>query len=362
VWENPDNSMQSRIKVHGAEARATGPDRRLSVAPMMDWTDRHERFFLRTISRRTLLYTEMITTGAILHGDRDRILGYHPAEYPLALQVGGSDPAALAQVARIAADMGYGEINLNVGCPSDRVQTGRFGACLMAEPELVAECAAAMREGGLPVTVKCRIGIDGRESYEDLAAFVATVRRGSVTSFTVHARIAVLDGLSPKQNRDIPPLRPDEVHRLKAENPDIEIVFNGGVTSLDDALAHLGHVDGVMIGRAAYHDPWMLADVDTRVFGVPPSGLTRRAVIERMAGYVEDHVSAGGRASDVTRHMLGLFQNVPGARAWRRHLSEHAHRAGAGPEVLLAAAAHVPDEILDRPSPSKLDDEIILNI
>ncbi|MQA67317.1 MAG: tRNA dihydrouridine(20/20a) synthase DusA [Alphaproteobacteria bacterium] len=337
-----------------ASARNTvrpGPDRRLSVAPMMDWTDRHERFFLRTISRRTLLYTEMITTGAILHGDRDRILAYHPVEHPLALQVGGADPEALSRVARIAADLGFDEINLNVGCPSDRVQTGRFGACLMAEPALVADCAAAMGEGGLPVTVKCRIGIDGRERYDDLAAFVATVRRGGVTSFTVHARIAVLDGLSPKQNRDIPPLRPEEVHRLKAENPDLEIVLNGGVGSLDNALAHLGHVDGVMIGRAAYHDPWMLADVDAWVFGATPSALTRRAVIAAMADYIADHVSRGGRAAEVTRHMLGLFQNVPGARAWRRHLSEHAHRPGAGPEVLLAAAAHVPDELLDRPPP-----------
>ncbi|MGE0650202.1 MAG: tRNA dihydrouridine(20/20a) synthase DusA [Alphaproteobacteria bacterium] len=348
--------MQSRIRAHDVEAQAMIPDRRLSVAPMMDWTDRHERFFLRTISRRTLLYTEMITTGAILHGDRDRILGYHPAEHPLALQVGGSDPAALAQVARIAADMGYGEINLNVGCPSDRVQTGRFGACLMAEPTLVAECVAAMGEGGLPVTVKCRIGIDGRERYEDLAAFVATVRGGGVTSFTVHARIAVLEGLSPKQNRDIPPLRPDEVHRLKAENPDLEIVINGGIGSLDEALTHFEHVDGVMIGRAAYHDPWMLAGADTRVFGAPSSLLTRRTAIERMAGYIEDHVSAGGRVSEITRHMLGLFQNVPGARAWRRHLSEHAHLVGAGPEVLLAAAAHVPGEILDRPAIGKWDE------
>jgi tRNA-dihydrouridine synthase A len=352
--------MQSQIKVRDTKAKAMsparGPDRRLSVAPMMDWTDRHERFFLRTVSRRTLLYTEMITTGAILHGDGDRILGYHPAEHPVALQVGGSDPAALSRVARIAAGLGYDEINLNVGCPSDRVQTGRFGACLMAEPTLVAECIAAMVDGGLPVTVKCRIGIDGRESYEDLAAFVATVREGGVTSFTVHARIAVLDGLSPKQNRDVPPLRPDEVHRLKTENLDLEIILNGGIGSLDEALAHLRHVDGVMIGRAAYHDPWMLAGADARVFGAPPSALTRRAVIDTMAEYIEDHVSRGGRAAEVTRHMLGLFQNVPGARAWRRHLSEHAHFAEAGPEVLLAAAGHVPDEMLDAPSTPDSDE------
>ncbi len=323
------------------------PDRRLSVAPMMDWTDRHERYFLRAITKRTLLYTEMITTGAILHGERDRILGYHKTEHPVALQVGGSDPSALSAVAKIAAEFGYDEINLNVGCPSDRVQVGRFGACLMAEPQLVADCVAAMAEGGLPVTVKCRIGIDGRESYDDLAAFIATVRRGGVTSFTVHARIAILEGLSPKENRDIPPLRPDEVHRLKRENPELEIAINGGIKSLDEALAHLADLDGVMIGRAAYHDPWMLAEADERVFGEQPSRLTRRNVIDIMCDYIEAHVGRGGRAADVTRHMLGLFQNVKGARAWRRHIAENAHKPGAGPDVLRAASAKVSDEILD---------------
>ena len=323
------------------------PDRRLSVAPMMDWTDRHERYFLRAITKRTLLYTEMITTGAILHGERDRILGYHKTEHPVALQVGGSDPSALSAVAKIGAEFGYDEINLNVGCPSDRVQVGRFGACLMAEPQLVADCVAAMAEGGLPVTVKCRIGIDGRESYDDLAAFIATVRRGGVTSFTVHARIAILEGLSPKENRDIPPLRPDEVHRLKRENPELEIAINGGIKSLDEALAHLADLDGVMIGRAAYHDPWMLAKADERVFGEQPSRLTRRNVIDVMCDYIEAHVGRGGRAADVTRHMLGLFQNVKGARAWRRHIAENAHKPGAGPDVLRAASAKVSNEILD---------------
>ena len=323
------------------------PDRRLSVAPMMDWTDRHERYFLRAITKRTLLYTEMITTGAILHGERDRILGYHKTEHPVALQVGGSDPSALSAVAKIGAEFGYDEINLNVGCPSDRVQVGRFGACLMAEPQLVADCVAAMAEGGLPVTVKCRIGIDGRESYDDLAAFIATVHRGGVTSFTVHARIAILEGLSPKENRDIPPLRPDEVHRLKRENPELEIAINGGIKSLDEALAHLADLDGVMIGRAAYHDPWMLAKADERVFGEQPSRLTRRNVIDVMCDYIEAHVGRGGRAADVTRHMLGLFQNVKGARAWRRHIAENAHKPGAGPDVLRAASAKVSNEILD---------------
>ena len=323
------------------------PDRRLSVAPMMDWTDRHERYFLRAITKRTLLYTEMITTGAILHGERDRILGYHKTEHPVALQVGGSDPSALSAVAKIGAEFGYDEINLNVGCPSDRVQVGRFGACLMAEPQLVADCVAAMAEGGLPVTVKCRIGIDGRESYDDLAAFIATVHRGGVTSFTVHARIAILEGLSPKENRDIPPLRPDEVHRLKRENPELEIAINGGIKSLDEALAHLADLDGVMIGRAAYHDPWMLAKADERVFGEQLSRLTRRNVIDVMCDYIEAHVGRGGRAADVTRHMLGLFQNVKGARAWRRHIAENAHKPGAGPDVLRAASAKVSNEILD---------------
>ncbi len=339
------------LRARGRTLRAGGgPDRRLSVAPMMDWTDRHERYFLRAITRRTLLYTEMITTGAILHGDRARLLGFDPAEHPVALQVGGSDPAALAAVARIAAETGYDEINLNVGCPSDRVQVGRFGACLMAEAALVADCVAAMREGGLPVTVKCRIGIDGRESYDHLAGFVATVRKGGVTSFAVHARIAILAGLSPKENREIPPLRPEDVYRLKRESPELEIVINGGVASLDDALARLGRVDGAMIGRAAYHDPWMLAQADARVFGDPPARLTRRAVIARMADYIEAHVARGGRAHDVTRHMLGLFQNVPGARAWRRHIAETAHLKGAGPEVLIRAAAKVPAEALDAPA------------
>jgi len=324
-------------------------DRRLSVAPMMDWTDRHDRFFLRTLTRHTRLYTEMITTGAILHGDRDRLLAYREEEHPVALQVGGSDPAALGQSAKIARDMGYDEINLNVGCPSDRVQEGRFGACLMAEPALVAECVAAMCETGLPVTVKCRIGINGRESYDDLASFIDIVRGGGVGAFTVHARIAVLEGLSPKQNRDIPPLRPEEVYRLKRENPELEIAINGGVLSLDAALAHLAHVDGVMIGRAAYHDPWMLAGADTRIFGAEATGVTRRSVIETMCGYIEAHVVAGGRAAEVTRHMLGLFQNVPGARAWRRHIAENAHLPGAGPGVLRGAAAHIADEVLDTP-------------
>jgi tRNA-dihydrouridine synthase A len=327
------------------ENSAAPLDRRLSVAPMMDWTDRHERFFLRQITKRTLLYTEMITTGAILHGDRDRLLKYDPREHPVALQVGGADAEDLSKCAAIAAERGYDEINFNIGCPSDRVQSGRFGACLMAEPARVSDCVAAMGGHGLPVTVKCRIGIDGREDYEDLAGFVATVRQGGVSSFAIHARIAVLEGLSAKENREIPPLRYDDVYRLKADCPELEIVLNGGVLDLDQARAHLDRVDGVMIGRAAYQNPWMLACADHEVFGEPGPGPSPDEVIAVLADYAEAHISAGGRLSEVTRHVLGLFQAVPGARAWRRHLSENAPKPGAGLEVLFDAALKVPAEI-----------------
>ena len=322
-----------------------GPDRRLSVAPMMDWTDRHERFFLRQITGRTLLYTEMITTGAILHGDRDRLLGYHICEHPLALQVGGSDPQALAQCAGLANELGFDEINLNVGCPSDRVQSGRFGACLMAEPAHVADCVAAMAGKGIPVTVKCRIGIDGRDAFDDLLEFVTAVCGGGVQSFAVHARIAVLDGLSAKQNREIPPLRYDDVYRLKTEMPELEVVINGGIANLDEVRDHLAHVDGAMIGRAAYQNPWMLADADRVVFGETAPGPSPDEVLDRVAGYADEHLRLGGRLGDITRHILGLFQGVPGARAWRRHLSENAHKPGAGIGVLREAAALVPAEI-----------------
>jgi tRNA-dihydrouridine synthase A len=312
---------------------------------MMDWTDRHERFFLRQITARTLLYTEMITTGAILHGDRDRLLAYHACEHPVALQVGGSDAKALARCAGIAHDLGYDEINLNVGCPSDRVQSGRFGACLMAEPAHVAECVAAMAGAGIPVTVKCRIGIDGRESFDDLLEFVTAVRGGGVGSLAVHARIAVLEGLSAKQNREIPPLRYDDVYRLKADLPDLEVVINGGIQNLKEAQDHLTHVDGVMIGRAAYQNPWMLADADRVVFGETAPGPSPDEVLDRVAAYADEHLRAGGRLAEITRHILGLFQGVPGARAWRRHLSENAHKPGAGLSVLREAAALVPAEI-----------------
>ena len=325
----------------------------LSVAPMMDRTDRHFRAFLRRITRRTLLYTEMVTTGAVLHGDRERILGFSPEERPLALQLGGDDPADLAACAEIAAGLGYDEVNLNVGCPSDRVQKGRFGACLMAEPERVAEAVAAMRRAvELPVTVKHRIGVDELDHYEDMRRFVETVAAAGCDRFSVHARKAWLSGLSPKDNREIPPLRWAEVHRLKAELPHLAIEINGGVHDLAAAREHLEHVDGVMIGRAAYDDPYALAPADRDLFGEPADPPSRREVVERFLPYVEDQLALGEPLKRLTRHALGLFANRPGARAWRRHLAENAHLDGAGPEVLLDAMGNVSDAVLDeRPEP-----------
>jgi tRNA-dihydrouridine synthase A len=315
-------------------------DRRFSVAPMMDWTDRHERYFLRLISKRALLYTEMIPCGAILRGDRERFLDFDESEHPVALQLGGSDPAELAECAAIAEAYGYDEVNLNVGCPSDRVQNARFGACLMAEPALVGRCFSAMRAATrLPVTVKCRIGIDEKDSYDDLVGFVATVAGAGCESFTVHARKAWLSGLSPKQNREIPPLRPDDVYRLKREFPDLEVVINGGVASLDEASAHLIRVDGVMLGRAVYQSPYLLADVDRRFFGEAAPAPAREAVVEGLIDYAARRCAEGVPIKAITRHVLGLFNGLPGARAWRRHLSEAAHRPGAGTEVLRDALA-----------------------
>jgi tRNA-dihydrouridine synthase A len=317
-------------------------DRLISVAPMLDWTDRHYRFFLRLLTRHTLLYTEMVTTGAVLRGDRARLLGYDPAEHPLALQLGGSEPGELARCAGIAAEFGYDEVNLNVGCPSDRVQSGRFGACLMAEPDLVAECVAAMRAAvNLPVTVKTRIGIDGRDSYEELVDFVARVAMGGCEVFVIHARKAWLNGLSPKENRQIPPLRYEIVHRIKRDFPGLTVVLNGGLTDLDQVAEQLRQVDGVMIGRAAYENPYLLAGVDRRFFGssAPPS--RRHQAIRAFLPYVEAQLRQGTPLHCMTRHILGLFQGVPGARAWRRHLSERACRHGAGVEVLEAALREV---------------------
>jgi tRNA-dihydrouridine synthase A len=305
---------------------------------MMDWTDRHCRFFHRLLTRRALLYTEMITAEAVLRGDRQRLLGFSREEHPVALQLGGSVPARLAEAAAIGADWGYDEINLNVGCPSDRVQEGRFGACLMAEPELVAECVAAMRAHvSVPVTVKCRIGIDQQDSEADLERFVATVAGAGCRTFIVHARKAWLDGLSPKENRELPPLDYGRVWRLNAAHPELEIVVNGGIASLDEAEAHLAKVDGIALGRAAYQNPYLLAEVDRRLFrgtGTPPA---RRAVIEALLPYAERHLAAGGRLNNIARHILGLYHGQPRARAFRRHLSERAPREGADAAVLEEA-------------------------
>ena len=318
------------------------PDRRLCVAPMLDWTDRWCRYFLRRISRRTLLYTEMVTTGALLHRDPARFLDFDPAEHPLALQLGGSDPDELAACTRLAAEWGYDEVNLNVGCPSDRVQSGRFGACLMAEPALVADCVAAMSEAGeVPVTVKHRIGIDHMDDYEDMARFVETVAAAGCRTFIVHARKAWLQGLSPKENREVPALDYAAVHRLKADFPYLEIVINGGIADLDQALAQLRHVDGAMLGRAVYHQPWLLADADRRIFGDDRAPASRRTMVLEMRPFVERELARGVPLHRITRHMLGLFQGLPGARHWRRHLSQHANRPGAGWQTLEEAMAGV---------------------
>lgn len=316
--------------------------RRLCVAPMMQWTDRWCRRFHRQLTRRALLYTEMVTTGAILYGQRERFLAFDPVEKPLALQLGGADPKALAECAAIAEEWGYDEVNLNVGCPSDRVQNGRFGACLMAEPDLVARCLQEMQAATrLPVTVKHRIGIDEQESYEALKDFVATVAEAGCRSFIVHARKAWLKGLSPKENREIPPLRHAMVHRLKQDFPQLEIIINGGLTSLEAAAVHLEKVDGVMLGRAAYQDPWILAEVDSRLFGQADPVQSREEAVEKLLPWVREAHGQGLPVKVVTRHILGLFNGLPGARAWRRHLSEKAVLPGAGPEILEEALALV---------------------
>jgi len=316
--------------------------RRLSVAPMLDWTDRHCRYFLRLITRHTLLYTEMVTTAALIHGERARHLDFDPAEHPLALQLGGGEPAELARCARLGEDWGYDEINLNVGCPSDRVQNGRFGACLMAEPQRVADCVAAMKAAvGIPVTVKTRIGIDHRDSYEELAALVGQVAAAGCDALIVHARKAWLQGLSPRENREVPPLRYDLVQRLKGDYPDLCISINGGITSLVQARALLAGLDGVMIGREAYQNPWMLAQADREIFADPAPAPDQHQVLEAYAAYVERQLRAAVPLNAMTRHILGLFRGRPGARGWRRHLSENAHRPGAGIEVLQSAWAKI---------------------
>jgi len=319
--------------------RRNGIDRTLSVAPMMDWTDRHCRYFHRLLVPSALLYTEMVTTGAIIHGDADRFLAYNPEEHPLALQLGGSDPAGLVACAQIAEERGYDEVNLNVGCPSDRVQKGRFGACLMLEPELVKDCLSAMIEAvGIPVTIKTRLGVDDHYSYEFMRDFVGLVAESGCSVFIMHARKAVLAGLSPKQNRDIPPLHHDWVYRLKQEMPGLEIVINGGIDSVQAAQAHLEQVDGVMLGRAAYRTPWVLAECQEVLFD-RKSHTDRDVIIEQMTEYIERQVNKGTAVKHITRHVLGLFQGLPGAKAWRRYISENAWRDDENTQLLLQARA-----------------------
>jgi tRNA-dihydrouridine synthase A len=309
---------------------------------MMDWTDRHCRFFLRQLTPSAMLYTEMVTAAAIHHGDYGALLGFDPSEHPVALQVGGSDPRLMAEAARRGAEFGYDEININVGCPSDRVQSGQFGACLMARPQLVADCLRAMRsEVDVPVTVKTRIGIDDEDSYEFLKRFVDLQQEAGCQKFIVHARIAVLEGLSPKENRSVPPLRYERVFRLKRDLPELEVILNGGVKTVEQVDEILGQVDGVMIGRQAYHDPYFLANLEQH-FNPAWSTPDRRRVVEQMIPYIERELARGERLGRITRHMLGLFTGQPGARAWRRYLSENAFRDGAGPEVLIDALNKMP--------------------
>jgi len=341
-----------RAPGHAVPAARRGPLRPLSVAPMMHRTDRHFRWILRRLTRRTLLYTEMITSGAILNGDRRRLLGFSEDEHPIALQIGGDDPAELARAATVGAELGYDEINLNVGCPSDAVQRGRFGACLMAEPERVADAVAALREAvPLPVTVKHRIGIDDRDRYDDMERFVTTVAGAGCDRFIVHARKAWLRGLSPKQNRNVPPLRHEEVHRLKREHPELAIEINGGIRSLDAARDHLGRVDGVMIGRAAHDAPFLLAAADREIFGDPaPGAPTRRDVVLAAAGYAERWAARGVRTKAIAVHLPGIASGLRGARGWRRFLAGRVLVRGATPADLRAALEHLPEEPREAPA------------
>jgi len=306
---------------------------------MMDWTDRHCRYFHRLLAPSALLYTEMVTTGAIIHGDADRFLAYNPEEQPVALQLGGSDPEDLAACARIAQQRGYDEINLNVGCPSDRVQRGRFGACLMLEPDLVRDCMSAMIDAvDIPVTIKTRLGVDDHYSYQYMSDFVGRVAESGCEVFIMHARKALLAGLSPKQNRDVPPLHYDWVYRLKEESPDLQVIINGGIGSVDEVNGHLEHVDGVMLGRAAYHTPWLLAECQQQLFEKQILKV-REDIIEPMSLYIARQVSSGVAVKHISRHLLGLFQGLPGAKAWRRYLSENAYRDDNNIDLLNQALA-----------------------
>ena len=322
-------------------------DRRISVAPMMDWTDRHDRYFLRLIAPHVLLYTEMVTTGALIYGDYQRFLEFDSSEHPIALQLGGSEPEKLAQCARLGEKFGYDEINLNVGCPSDRVKSGHFGACLMLTPQLVADCVAAMHAAvNIPVTVKCRIGVDHQDSYEELTHFIQTISAAGCSVFIIHARKAWLNGLSPKQNREIPPLRYDVVKQIKQDFPQLTIVLNGGITNVLEIEEHLQWADGVMIGREAYSHPYFLAEIEKTIFS--SESRLREDIIEAFIPYVEQQLKRQIKLSSLTRHILGLFHKQKGARMWRRYLSENAHKNDAGITIIKEALQHVryPDEIV----------------
>ena len=339
-------------ETNSADIRTYKPlklDRKFSIAPMMEWTDRHCRSFHRLLTRKALLYTEMLTTAAILRGDRARLLRFNTFEHPVALQLGGSDPKALAECARIGADFGYDEINLNVGCPSDRVQEGRFGACLMVEPALVAEGVAAMKAAvTIPVTVKCRIGVDDQDPKDSLFVFTDAVKAAGTDALIVHARKAWLKGLSPRENREIPPLDYAIVHLLKATHPDLEIIINGGIGTLEEAQAHLLHVDGVMMGRVAYQEPWRLLDVDPLLFGTPSQFSTVKEAALALIPYIDRELAEGVRVNSITRHMVGLFRAVPGARAFRRHLATESVKPGAGSKVLADALSLVQELPLNK--------------
>lgn len=316
--------------------------RRFSLAPMMEWSDRHCRYFWRLLSRRAFLYTEMVTTGALIHGDRERFLNYNPEEHPVALQLGGSNPRELAACAQMAQSWGYDEVNLNCGCPSDRVQNGMIGACLMAHPQRVADCIKAMQDAvSIPVTVKHRIGIDDMDDDQGLRDFVEPIAATGCLTFIVHARKAWLKGLSPKENREVPPLNYARVHRLKAEHPDLEIIINGGITSIENSLQQLALVDGVMVGREAYHNPWLLAEVDARIYGDAPQPLDRFAVMAQMLSYIDNQLHQGMRLHHITRHLLGLFHGQPGGKQFRRVISAEAHKPGAGAELVDRALEEI---------------------
>ncbi len=339
------NVVDETMKNNLSTQSVTGdfPMQRFSVAPMLDWTDRHCRYFHRIMSKEALLYTEMVTTGAIIHGKGD-FLAYNEEEHPVALQLGGSNPIDLARCAKLAQERGYDEINLNVGCPSDRVQNGMFGACLMGEAELVAQCVTAMRDVvDIPVTVKTRIGIDEQDSYEFLKDFIHVVsEKGGCDNFTIHARKAWLSGLSPKENREIPPLDYPRVYQLKQDFAHLTMAINGGIKTFEEMEEHLKHMDGVMVGREAYQSPYLMAEVDQRLFGSDRPVMKRREVVEAMYPYIEKQLANGSYLGHITRHMLGLFQNMPGARQWRRHISENAHKPGSGIEVVQQALDKIP--------------------